>query len=234
MNDSTTSWLNNLDPDTDLLYVTMDDATYEVENFVVSSRAKKGAFIRDNQSWVRVPDRDNQTLNDVLVIEVTPAFADFFDKKEAKGQKITLAEVEKFTNEKALTAAGEDTCPPATQDIATNLTNRENAIKTAAYGPLNPAESNDKFWQAKASRWSVTIGDAKKSLCDNCAVFVVTTKMRDCIASGLEQGGSSQENAWDAIDVAELGYCEAFDFKCAASRTCDAWVAGGPIADDVQ
>jgi hypothetical protein len=26
-----------------------------------------------------------------------------------------------------------------------------------------------------------------------------------------------------------LGYCEAFDFKCAASRTCDAWVVGGPI-----
>lgn len=234
MNDSTTSWLNNLDPKTDLLYVTMDDATYEVENFVVSSRAKKGAFIRDNQSWVRIPDNDNKTLNDVVVIEVTPAFADFFDKKEAKGQKITLAEVEKYTNEKALTAAGEDACPPATQDIAVNLTNRENAIKTAGYGPLNPAEPNDEFWQEKASRWSVTIDDAKKSLCGNCAVFVVTTKMRDCIAGGLEQGGSSQENAWDAIDAAELGYCESFDFKCAASRTCDAWVAGGPIADNVQ
>jgi hypothetical protein len=25
-----------------------------------------------------------------------------------------------------------------------------------------------------------------------------------------------------------LGYCEIFDFKCAASRTCDAWVVGGP------
>jgi hypothetical protein len=28
--------------------------------------------------------------------------------------------------------------------------------------------------------------------------------------------------------LADLGYCEIFDFKCAASRTCDAWVVGGP------
>jgi hypothetical protein len=28
--------------------------------------------------------------------------------------------------------------------------------------------------------------------------------------------------------LGRLGYCEIFDFKCAASRTCDAWVVGGP------
>jgi hypothetical protein len=60
-------------------------------------------------------------------------------------------------------------------------------------------------------------------------MFIRTPKMLDCIASGLESGDSSKENAWDAIDTAELGYCEAFDFKCAASRTCNAWVVGGPI-----
>jgi hypothetical protein len=27
------------------------------------------------------------------------------------------------------------------------------------------------------------------------------------------------------IDAGDLGYCEIFDFKCAASRTCRAWIA---------
>jgi hypothetical protein len=34
------------------------------------------------------------------------------------------------------------------------------------------------------------------------------------------------------VDAGDLGYCEAFDFKCAASRTCDAWIAGGPVTDE--
>jgi hypothetical protein len=33
-------------------------------------------------------------------------------------------------------------------------------------------------------------------------------------------------------DAANLGYCELFHFKCAASRTCDAWLVGGPITRD--
>ena len=38
---------------------------------------------------------------------------------------------------------------------------------------------------------------------------------------------------WEAIDAAgQLGYCEAFDFKCASKRTCRAWVTGGPITQD--
>ena len=64
--------------------------------------------------------------------------------------------------------------------------------------------------------------------------FIRTSKMLDCISSGIEQGGSAKKDAWDAIDTAELGFCEAFDFKCAASRTCDAWVTGGPIVDNVE
>jgi hypothetical protein len=129
------------------------------------------------------------------------------------------------------TTFANDECPPATQDISINLANREKAIKDAAYGPLNPAEPNEEFWQEKATRWSITPDEAKKSRCGNCVMFIRTTKMKDCIAQGIEQGGSSQNNAWDAVDAAELGYCEAFDFKCAASRTCNAWVAGGPIDD---
>ena len=65
-------------------------------------------------------------------------------------------------------------------------------------------------------------------------MFIRTKDMLNCIATGIEAGDSSEQNAWDAIDAAELGYCESFDFKCAASRTCDAWVAGGPITDSSE
>ena len=35
----------------------------------------------------------------------------------------------------------------------------------------------------------------------------------------------------DVLDRANLGYCQLFKFKCAATRTCDAWLHGGPIRD---
>lgn len=126
-------------------------------------------------------------------------------------------------------ALDEDECPPATQDIVLNIENRQNAIDNVGYGPLNPKEPSEEFWQEKAERWDVTPEDAKKSICGNCVFFVRTPKMLDCISSGIEQGDSGEKNAWDAIDQAELGFCEALDFKCAASRTCNAWAAGGPI-----
>lgn len=117
-------------------------------------------------------------------------------------------------------------CPPATQDIALNLKNRGNAIKTAMYGPLNPLEANVDYWTKLADEWSVTPDEAKKQRCGNCVMFQVTPEMKACIESGL----GATEDEWDAIDAAgELGYCEAFDFKCAGKRTCRAWVAGGPI-----
>ena len=131
--------------------------------------------------------------------------------------------------DKAITAAGES-CPPATQDIALNLKNRKNAIDTAMYGPLNPDEPNDEYWQALGSEWGVDVKTAKQQRCGNCAVFVVTSSMKDCISQGLT--GEDQSDEFDAIDEAgELGYCEAFDFKCASARTCRAWVSGGPIDD---
>lgn len=119
-------------------------------------------------------------------------------------------------------------CPPATQDVALNLKNRKNAIDTAMYGPLNPAEPNDEYWSALAQEWSVDLETAKQQRCGNCAVFVVSPEMKDCISLGLTGETSSDE--FDSINTAgELGYCEAFDFKCASARTCRAWVGGGPI-----
>lgn len=115
-------------------------------------------------------------------------------------------------------------CPIATQDITVNLKNRAKAITAAAYGPENPNLPNEKFWQKKADTWDVSVEDAKKSRCGNCAVFVVSDEMRNCIAEGI----GNEADPWGAIKLADLGYCEIFDFKCAANRTCDAWVVGGP------
>ena len=129
-------------------------------------------------------------------------------------------------------ALDDNSCPPATRDIVLNVENRQNAIDNVGYGPLNPAEPNNEFWQEKADRWKTTPVEAKKSICGNCVFFIRTPSMLDCIEGGIAEGGSGEQNAWDAIDKAELGFCEALDFKCAASRTCNAWAAGGPITEE--
>ena len=117
-------------------------------------------------------------------------------------------------------------CPEATQDVKVNLENRQYAIDSANYGPLNPNEPNEDYWKAKADQFKGDVESAKKALCGNCAFFVQTKQMLDCIA-----GGINDTNEWDTIEAGDLGYCEAFDFKCAANRTCAAWVVGGPITD---
>ena len=115
-------------------------------------------------------------------------------------------------------------CPTATQDIPTNLKNRQQAIDIANYGPLNPNEPNEDYWKAKADMFKSNVEDAKKALCGNCVFFIQTKPILDCIASAI--GG---DNAYDTIEAGSLGFCSAFDFKCASKRTCDAWVIGGPI-----
>ena len=126
----------------------------------------------------------------------------------------------------------DDACPIATSDIAVNLKNRQKAIDTAGYGPLNPTKPNNEFWDAKAERWNVTADDARGQKCGNCAAFIQTKRMLDCIDKGL--GNESGNAAWDVIDAGDLGYCEAFDFKCASSRTCDTWIVGGPITEEKE
>jgi len=121
-------------------------------------------------------------------------------------------------------------CPKATRDIATNLKNRARAIKTAMYGPLNPAEPNDAYYKKLGSEWDVSADQARKQTCGNCAMFIVTPEMKSCIENGVT--GPKGKDEWEAIDAAgHLGYCEAFDFKCASKRTCRAWVTGGPITE---
>jgi hypothetical protein len=121
-------------------------------------------------------------------------------------------------------------CPEATVDIALNLANRQDAIDAAHYGPLNPGEPNEDYWQAKADKFNTTIEDAKSATCGNCGFFVQTKSMLACIAAGI--GEDSLADPYDTIQAGELGYCEAFDFKCAGARTCDAWISGGPILEE--
>jgi hypothetical protein len=131
-----------------------------------------------------------------------------------------------------LREADAEKCPAPTQNIGLNLKNRQKAINEYGYGPLNPNEPNNKFWQAKADMWKLdSIEEAKSSRCGNCAAFDITTKTLDCIAKGIGTDGGS-EDPFDVIKAGNLGYCRFLKFKCAAARTCDAWVVGGPITDD--
>jgi len=121
-------------------------------------------------------------------------------------------------------------CPAPTQDITLNLKNRAKAITAAKYGPENPNLPNEAFWRRKADTWDVSIDDAKKSRCGNCAAFNVSDTIKQCIADGI----GNEADPWGTIKLADLGYCEIFDFKCAASRTCDAWVVGGPNTGEAK
>lgn len=144
-------------------------------------------------------------------------------------QDIELQYQELLSLEERINGKAEASCPVATKNIEVNLNNRKKAIDAAMYGPLNPSEENKEYWGKLAGEWDVTEEEAKKQLCGNCALFIVSPSMKKCISDGL----TDDKNEWDSIDAAgEFGYCEAFDFKCASKRTCRAWVTGGPITED--
>jgi len=151
-------------------------------------------------------------------------------------------------------------CPVATQNVEVNLNHRQIAIERYGYGPLNPNNPNVKFWRAKADLWKTSMEEAKSSRCNSCAAFNITSRMLDCISKGLEatpeevtEGeditatqapaqapapepelddteGATQDS-WDTIEAGKLGYCTMHKFKCAGSRTCNAWISGGPVKD---
>ena len=126
--------------------------------------------------------------------------------------------------------AEKNACPLPTQNVLLNLMNRQTAIEVADYGPLNPALPNEEYWDDLAEDWNVSVDEAKTARCGNCAAFDVSSKMRDCIADGI--GMETPDDPFDVIDAGDLGYCRVFKFKCAAARTCSAWIAGGPITDE--
>ncbi|NBT32337.1 MAG: hypothetical protein EBT13_10705 [Rhodobacteraceae bacterium] len=127
---------------------------------------------------------------------------------------------------------GGDACPAATGDLTLNLKNRGKAIDKADYGPMDPNLPNRDYWQRMANRWDETPENAKKMRCGNCSAFNQTSKMLKCIEDGLSE--DRMQDAMEVVDAGDLGFCELFDFKCAANRTCAAWIVGGPITDEKE
>jgi hypothetical protein len=123
-------------------------------------------------------------------------------------------------------------CPEATRDITINLKNRQACVDKANYGPANPSLENTEFWQKKAGLFKTSIEEAKTMRCSNCAAFIVKQEMMRCIEKGVCE--EDMDKAAKIVSLANLGYCELFDFKCAGDRTCDAWLTGGPLTDEVQ
>jgi hypothetical protein len=127
-------------------------------------------------------------------------------------------------------AEGGDACPAATGDLTLNLQNRGKAIDKADYGPMDPNLPNRDYWKRMGDRWDDTPENAKQMLCGNCSAFNQTSDMKACIEDGMSD--DSMDDSMEVIEAGELGFCEIFDFKCAAKRTCAAWIVGGPITDE--
>lgn len=120
-------------------------------------------------------------------------------------------------------------CPKVCSDIQLNLKNRDWAFKNVGYGPANP-ESPEDFWQIRAKEWATSEKNAKTMHCGNCSAFIQTPEMMKCIVDGIQGEESDNETyAPEVVDSAKLGYCELLEFKCAADRTCSAWLVNGPI-----
>lgn len=120
-------------------------------------------------------------------------------------------------------------CPVATHDIDVNLKNRQRAIDEYHYGPANP-EKPESYWKVSAKIFNVSEVTAKTMVCGNCAAFDVSDSMRECIASGI-RGDEDNIDSNATINLSDLGYCNFLHFKCAGSRSCKAWVTGGPITE---
>lgn len=116
----------------------------------------------------------------------------------------------------------------AIEDVHVNLENRNHAFEEYGYGPLNPREPSNDFWKQKAKVFNTTVEEAKKSRCGNCAAFNQSKEVMNRIADGLGPVGNV------VAEKADLGFCEMFKFKCAAERTCDAWLVNGPITEGLS
>jgi hypothetical protein len=128
-----------------------------------------------------------------------------------------------------LLEAIEKGCPTATHDIDVNLKNRQKAIDDYHYGPANPDRAED-YWSKSSKIFKVSVATARTMLCGNCGAFDVSDSMRECIASGI-QGDETGVDANASINLADLGYCNFLHFKSAGTRSCKAWITGGPITE---
>ena len=128
-----------------------------------------------------------------------------------------------------LLEAIEKDCPTATYDIDVNLKNRQKAIDNYHYGPANPERAED-YWSKSSKIFKVSVATARTMQCGNCGAFDVSDSMRECIAQGIK-GDEPSVDANASINLADLGYCNFLHFKCAGSRSCKAWITGGPVTE---
>ena len=186
------------------------------------ANAEAGVIMREfNQQFPQYME-----LKPIVVEKWTQKYKKSINCNNPKGfsQRAHCAGRKKHTNE------AEEGCPPATQDIALNLKNRQKAIDEYHYGPLNPNLPNDEYWAELADKWNTRdIDSVKQNRCGNCGAFDVSKDMQDCIAKGI--GSEPGSSAMDSVDAGQLGYCKFLKFKCASKRTCDAWIEGGPITE---
>jgi hypothetical protein len=118
--------------------------------------------------------------------------------KEEEKMKVTLNYIKNLLRE----AAGDESCPPATQDQDLNDANKAKA------------STNPKIMYGHPKDVSALSKLAEEGkLCGNCAAFNVSRKMRKC-------GGASLNR--------KRGYCMMHEFTCAAEKTCLTWAPGGP------
>ncbi len=96
----------------------------------------------------------------------------------------------------------------AIKDVHVNLDNRNHAIDEYGYGPMNPNEKSEDFWQKKADLWDNTIEEAKKSRCYNCAAFNQTPEILKAMGEALGRVGDK------IVETAKLGFCECFFWFC--------------------
>jgi hypothetical protein len=145
-----------------------------------------------------------------------------YESRQSKGK-------EKMRNYINLLEAISQGCPTATHDIDVNLKNRQKAIDDYHYGPANPERAED-YWSKSSKIFKVSVATARTMLCGNCGAFDVSDSMRECIANGIK-GDEPSVDANASINLADLGYCNFLHFKCAGSRSCKAWITGGPITE---
>jgi len=129
-----------------------------------------------------------------------------------------------------------DVCPLPLQSNSLNIKNHLKAIDEYGLGPANPTIPNDEFWQDKASKWNVPVGDARGRLCSNCRFYVNASVIKNCIANlpakDLKASALPLTPKWKDIESTPQAYCVALDITCSPVRTCDIQNMGGPIDDD--
>lgn len=118
----------------------------------------------------------------------------------------------------------------ALTDLDLNTKNRDMTTQNDGYGPLNPNDEkgSKSFWDAKAKMWKTTTEAAMEARCGNCAAFNQSPAVMKKMAEGLGPAGEKIQ------DLANLGFCELFEFKCAGDRTCNKWLVNGPITEETK